>query len=289
MSVMTKPLSLASASLGLFWLLSACGEEPAVAGGNTPAGIGSEEDDAHGEPLSLGSVTVAGRTFAVTLLGEVKPGVECAFELDATAGLQAQDNIYIWLETRGGDQVSPAAKSSTTASPLHFHAMANKDGEPAFRVVVRVRAEGVDERGSLPLDGHGHEHVEGQHHGLPATFKGGDQSGHLELKLHDDKGDLELWLSKDAAGKQPFDLALDAVIEIEFVDKESRKVTLRVRNTDKNEDEDGNANIRNGKTNYFISPSTDAEWRKGKDFSSIVIVRFANCTSEEFVLKPHTH
>ena len=79
------------------------------------------------------------------------------------------------------------------------------------------------------------------------------------------------------------------MIEIEFVDKESRKVTLRVRNTDKNEDEDGNANIRNGKTNYFISPSTDAEWRKGKDFSSIVIVRFASCTSEELVLKPHTH
>ena len=87
-----------------------------------------------------------------------------------------------------------------------------------------------------------------------------------------------------------------SVIEIEFVDVDGRKVTLRPRNTEKNEDEAGKPNIRDGRTNYFIYPSKadeDASWLKGKTFQSIVIIRFATegktWTSEEFVLKPHTH
>ena len=159
-----------------------------------------------------------------------------------------------------------------------------------------LRKTGTDERAGLPLSGHGHEHVEGPHSGVPATFKGGDVSGHLELKLHDDKGDLELWLGLDATMSKQFDLPLAATIEIEFIDVGGRKVTLRPRNQQKNEDEDGNPNVRDGKTNYFIYPTQeneDASWLKGKQFQSILIVRFSRdgstFVSEEFVLKPHVH
>ena len=84
--------------------------------------------------------------------------------------------------------------------------------------------------------------------------------------------------------------------EIDFIDVDDRKITLLPRNTEKTEDENGNPNIRDSGTNYFIYPSQegeDASWLKGKTFQSIVIVRFTNdgkkSSSEEFVLKPHVH
>lgn len=77
---------------------------------------------------------------------------------------------------------------------------------------------------------------------------------------------------------------------------QGRKVTLRPRNQTNNEDEDGNPNVRDGKTNCFIFPSQDGEdasWLMGKESQSIVIVRFSrggqSHVSEEFVLKPHVH
>ena len=75
-----------------------------------------------------------------------------------------------------------------------------------------------------------------------------------------------------------------------------KKVTLRPRNTVKNEDEGGHPNIRNGKTNYFIFPSKsseDASWLKGKGFKALVVVRFQRdgkkFESVDLELKPHTH
>ena len=144
---------------------------------------------------------------------------------------------------------------------------------------------------------HTHAHTHGSHDGVVASFQGGPAtSGHLELKLHDDKGDLELWLGQDDKLKTPFDLPLDATIEVAFTGKDARKVTLRPRNRSQNEDESGQPNIRNGKTNYFIFPSQpgeDASWLKGKEFKSRVVVRFTRdgsvFTTQEFTLAPHTH
>jgi hypothetical protein len=167
------------------------------------------------------------------------------------------------------------------------------------RVVLRLRAEGgIDERASLPLDGHGHEHGATPHDGVVAYFQGpdGKLAGHLELKLHDDKGDLELWIAQDAAISKPFDLPLDAVIRVEFIDVGKRTVDLRVRNAEKNEDEDGAPNVRGARTNYFIFPGetgADAAWLMGATFSSVVRVTFQaegqRYVSEEFMLVPHTH
>ena len=71
---------------------------------------------------------------------------------------------------------------------------------------------------------------------------------------------------------------------------------MRARNADKNEDESGTANARDGKTNYFIFPGTtgqDSSWLRGKEFQSIAIVRFERdgkpYVSDEFVLRPHAH
>jgi hypothetical protein len=155
-------------------------------------------------------------------------------------------------------------------------------------------------------DDHGHAHEGGGHAhdqgagsgGVVARLVGPDgaDAGYVELKLHDDKGDLELWLAKDAKIATPLDLPLDAKITVTFVDKGNRTVELRVRNRDKNEDEDGKANVREGKTNYFIFPGDsgqDASWLKGSSFLATTKVTLQSegkaLTTPAFVLKPHTH
>lgn len=281
-------------------LLAACGDDkpPAAQPPTEQPGTQNTPPD-HGAATDLGTLTVSGRQFGIVRLGDLVPGKEGAFEVHPKGippAELAKLNLYLWLESQDGTQLSAPAKGSQEGDALHFHVTPRAGDAQPFRAVLRLRADGTDERASLPLDGHGHEHVEGPHHGVPASFAGGEVTGHLELKLHDDKGDLELWLAEDAAYARPFDLPLDATIEIEFVDVGERKVTLRPRNDTQNEDEDGAANIRDGKTNYFIFPSRngdDATWLQGEKFQSIVIVRFTRdgqaFASEEFVLKPHVH
>lgn len=279
-------------------LFTGCGDDkkPAPPPAQQP---GAQMPAEHGAAVDLGTLTVAAKQFAIVRLGDLVPGKEGAFEVrpkGMSAAEMAKLNVYLWLESQDGTQLSAPAKGSLEGTALHFHVTPRAGDTKPVRVVLRLRAEGVDERAGLPLDGHGHEHVEGPHHGVPATFTGGAIEGHVELKLHDDKGDLELWLAEDAAYARPFDLPLDSTIEIEFIDVGNRKVTLRPRNLTNNEGEDGKANIRDGTTNYFIFPSKegeDASWLVGKSFQSIVVVRFQRdgqaFASEEFVLKPHAH
>lgn len=145
--------------------------------------------------------------------------------------------------------------------------------------------------------GNAHDHDHTPHHGIIVPFQSGNTpTGFAELKLHDDKGDLELWLTKDQAGKQPYDLPLDSVITVTFPKLDNKTVTLRIRNKDKNEDEDGKGNIRNNATNYFIFPGdtgVDATFLIGKDFATDAVISFsaanAQCATESFELRPHTH
>ena len=135
----------------------------------------------------------------------------------------------------------------------------------------------------------------GPHDGelAPVIDAEGKTVGRVELKLHDDKGDLELWISS-ADGKTPLDLPLGAVIRVDFLDKKTKQVALKVRNSVRNEDEDGMPNIRAGKTNYYIFPGDtgeDATWLMGKSFKAMVRVSFlqgeTNLRSIAFHLSPH--
>ncbi len=150
-------------------------------------------------------------------------------------------------------------------------------------------------------DDHGHAHADHPstpHEGVVAAFKDADgkPAGFLELKLHDDKGDLELWLAADEKIAQPFDASLDTKVQVKFIDKAGKTVELAPRNRNQNEDEDGHPNVRDGKTNYFIFPGEtgqDAAWLMGAEFQSMVTATFAvdgkTYTSQGFLLVPHTH
>ena len=219
--------------------VTACGEDHKSESDHPHPHPGAAEKPAdHGSSTDLGTLTVAGKQFGIVRLGDLVPGKEGAFEVHPK-GIAAAElaglNVYLWVESQDGTQLSAAAKGSPEGDALHFHMTPRKSDKAPFRVILRLRADGTDERAGLPLDGHGHEHHDGPHQGVPASFRGGDVTGHLELKLHDDKGDLELWLGEDAEITRPFDLPLDARAEIEFVDVGGRKVTLRPRNRTRNE------------------------------------------------------
>jgi len=285
-------------------VLSACGDpagplpQPAENKPTPETGKENPADD-HGNETDLGILSLAGNQFKIVLFGKLAAGKEGAFEVQpqgASPDEIAQWNLYLWVEDQAGTQLSAPAKGTVEKSGLHFHVTPRKAETAPVKVVLRLRSGGTDVRAKLPLDGHGHDHVEGPHHGIPARFAGDGGGGHLELKLHDDKGDLELWLYQDETSSKPFDLPIGGMVEVEFVDVDGRKISLRPRNIEKNEDEDGNPNIRSGNTNYFIYPSKDGEdasWLKGKAFQSIVVVHFTSdgneFVSDEFVLKPHVH
>jgi hypothetical protein len=250
----------------------------------------------HGDSLDLGSITILGKDYSITRLGELTPGKEGAFEVASNASLSSL-SAYLWVESKDGSRISAPSKGIPEKDKLHFHVVPKAGSEPE-RIVLRVREAGKDERASLPLDGHGHEHAAAPHDGVVAKLmdEGGKEDGYIELKLHDDKGDLELWIAKDKYIESPMDLSLDSMVNVKFIDHDDKVVGLKVRNITKNEDEDGKGNIRAGKTNYFIYPSQDGQdskWLMGKDFSSIVVVSFSvdgkKYTSEEFALVPHTH
>jgi hypothetical protein len=141
-------------------------------------------------------------------------------------------------------------------------------------------------------------HVHTRHDGVVAPVRGPDGAiaGYVEVKLHDDKGDLEMWIAKDEAMKQDLDVPLATRPAIEFLAPHDRTVELRVRDVRTNEDEAGNPNVRDGRTSYFIFPGdtgADAAWLKGKAFSARVRVSFTadgtRYVSDEFTLVPHVH
>ena len=153
-----------------------------------------------------------------------------------------------------------------------------------------------DHGGSSNLGSHDSAHSGAPHHGiLTPLFNLNNKVGYIELKLHDDKGDLELWLT-DLSNNTPLDIPLDSEIKVKFLDIGGREVLLKVRNKNSNEDEDGKGNIRSGKTNYFIFPGDSgesADFLVGNAFSSNVLVSFVAdgklLRTAAFVLKPHTH
>ena len=105
---------------------------------------------------------------------------------------------------------------------------------------------------------------------------------------------MELWLSANAAG-DPLDVPADTVVRLTFPSHGGKTAQLRVRNEDKNEDEDGAPNMRGGATNYFVFPGdsgADAAWLQGAKWRGVCEVAFeargATYACPPFVLVPHS-
>ena len=118
-----------------------------------------------------------------------------------------------------------------------------------------------------------------------------EQTGTVEIKLHDDAGDLEVWLKTGGYEGDPWRLPTNTMLTLNFPAL-NKSVTLAVRDQDRNEDESGASTIIEGNTNYFVFPGStdeDASWLMGADFAAKVELRFEEATTGSFVLRPHIH
>ncbi|MEC8496259.1 MAG: hypothetical protein VXZ39_15125 [Planctomycetota bacterium] len=124
---------------------------------------------------------------------------------------------------------------------------------------------------------------------FPVFGADGVQVGTAEIKLHDDAGDLEVWLTRGGYGGDPWRLPVGRTLALSFPDLE-RDVTLAVRDAERNEDESGAVTVVDGTTDYFVFPGSsdaDASWLMGADFAAKVELRVEEATTGSFVLRPH--
>ncbi|MEM9420347.1 MAG: cobaltochelatase subunit CobN, partial [Planctomycetota bacterium] len=279
------------------WLFEKDGKSPYELAADTPITVTFESVDGN-EAKNDTTVTLAVRN------------MEQNEDEDGVANMRegGQTNYFIFPGETGADASWLQGKDFKADVLVSFKIGEDRYRTDAFTLIPHTHSDGHG-HGHGDHAAHGHPHHGGHedidvHDGMLATLNAADGQpvGQIELKLHDDKGDLELWLFGQD-GKSPYDLAADTAITVTFKSVESDEakngtsVTLAVRNKQLNEDEDGVANMRDGgQTNYFIFPGdtgADASWLQGKDFEAEVLVSFqkedASYRTDTFSLIPHTH
>jgi len=263
------------------------------------AGHGHSHEHVHGEShakiVALGTVTLGGATFAIDRDGQVEAGAITEFGVELIAGSAVPTTA--WLANPDGTQTADPVVAETHDSHWHFN-VEPLDPIKRSKFVLQVGEEEavVDFcRGAEPTN-----------EGILSVFNcDGVRCGFMELKLHGDAGDLELFLYegfpvsdwKNTSKGTPFDVPKETVITLTFPKHEGKSVTLKVRNEEQNEDEDGNPNMRGGCTNYFIFPGEsdqDPAFLIGETVTSwrgLVTMSFEaggkSYYADPFVLVPH--
>ena len=240
----------------------------------------------HAQVISLGTATLGGGTLMADREGECAAGAATVFGVEALDG--AAPPTEAWVESGHHERLCEPVRAEDHAG-THWHFTISPGGDEAPRYLVVCSDEDHIARfalfpGAAPARG-----------GIlaPLYVAGGDHAGFLELKLHDDLGDLELWLTDLKGG--PLDVPHSAFVALKCASL-GRAVKLGIRNLDSNEDEDGAPNMRDGETNYFIFPTvpgTDASWLKGTEWRAAVEVRIsagdgASLEAKPFILVPHS-
>jgi hypothetical protein len=250
-------------------------------------GHGSGHGHAEGDGIvGLGNLTLAGEKFMIDREGQVTKDKETEFGVERVGPGKAS-GFKAWLEDSKGEKLCDPVEGDGHDDHWHFHCKPSADaasfvlscGDEVSKISVQP--------GAAPASD-----------GILNVLEDADGKlvGFIELKLHDDAGDLELFICKDGAMKEPLDFPPTTSITVTFPTHGNKSVTLAVRNEDQNEDEDGNPTMRDGKTNYFIFPGEsgqDPSWLTGEKFRSTTTVKFTvddkTYIAPPFILVPHSH
>lgn len=260
--------------------------------GHSHEGHGHSHGEGHGEGhdhgggiVSLGNLTVAGEQFMVDREGQVDKGFKTTFGVERVGPGKAK-GFTAWVQDSKGQKICEPVEGESHDDHAHFVVEPTSSDADMFAVSYGDKVSAISlHSGAAPTQG-----------GIMSPLQDGDGQlvGFIELKLHDDAGDLELFICKDGAMTQPLDFPADTTVTVTFATHDNRSVKLNVRNTEENEDEDGNPTMRDGKTNYFIFPGEsdqDPEFLVGSKFRSTTTVTFTSesktYTAPPFVLVPH--
>jgi hypothetical protein len=297
----TRPVLLNSALLSLLSLLAAA---RLFAADGHAHGDDHAHGDAHSVTIELPAAVDAQwaqiNHLAAGLGGHLAAGAHAALASDA-ANLDALlGELLHAIEKLPGDAQKRATgmhANALRATDALIHAAEDGDAAASEKALKQLSGVLTLLKSSFPKEltagNQAPTWTSGPHTGrlAPLQDASGTTVAWAELKLHDDKGDLELWLGTDPRLATPFDLPLATVATVAFP-KLNKSVTLKVRNSQANEDEDAKPNIRDAKTNYFIFPGdtgADASWLMGATFSSEAKITLGELTTPVFKLIPHTH
>ena len=170
MNDLFKILAAASTTVALSISLPGCGESSesksaethSADDGHDHAGDGDDheghdhaegehDDHDHGEMRSLGSVTIAGTTLAVSVSSDIRPSSEVHLDLEVESG-PIPATVRFWIGDEAG---TGALKSKADAHDDHFHGQTESpstmDGASLWIEIESVN--GNRTVGSMPLDG----------------------------------------------------------------------------------------------------------------------------------------
>ncbi|MFM1848928.1 MAG: hypothetical protein RL417_2402 [Pseudomonadota bacterium] len=136
----------------------------------------------------------------------------------------------------------------------------------------------------------------GPHGGVIARCKSEDEKPiYAEIKLHDDKGDIELWLAQSADFKTSLLLPVATRLSLTFREH-PKTIALAVRDEKSNKDEDGVSHLKDGGTDYFVFPGetgADAAWLQGGEFIDEAALSIEGAalgvSCPVITVVPHTH
>ncbi|MEM9283498.1 MAG: hypothetical protein AAGA96_16870 [Verrucomicrobiota bacterium] len=231
---------------------------------------------------------------------------ELAYRAEGLAKIKDREAVMVERTAllEAGWAVSPKTMPENARNPDQVHqllgdltslvnglAQSEISNERLFALV-----EGIHPVVASLIEAAGMPHVhanEGPNDGsLYPVFGGdGEQVGTVEIKLHDDAGDIEVWLTSGGHGGPAWDLPTDSILILTFPHLK-KQVELAVRDSTENRDETGNVTVRDGGTNYFVFPGEtgiDATWLMGKDFAAVAVLDLEAASTGEMILRPHIH
>jgi len=231
---------------------------------------------------------------------------DLAFQADGLARVEELGTVRELLSEllEAGKAVTPASVPSNAADPEQIELILGDlnslvDGlatENLDDVSLENLVLGLHPVIAKLIEAAGMPHIhanEGPNSGFlyPVFDHTGNQTGTIEIKLHDDAGDLEVWLKRGGYEGDAWRLPTTTILTLDFPVLD-RNIILAVRDQDRNEDESGASTIVDGNTNYFVFPGeteSDASWLMGADFAAKVELSFEDTTTGIFVLRPHIH
>merc|ERR1719446_775830 len=173
--------------------------------------------------------------------GQVVKGTQTTFGVERV-GPGKSTGLKAWMQDDKGEKVSDPVEGEGHDDHFHFTVTPKSANATTLALGCGDQVSTISvSPGAFPTQG-----------GIQAVLEDSDGKavGFIELKLHDDAGDLELWICKDGAMTEPLDFPPDTVLTVTCPTHDNKSVQLAVRNTEKNEDEDGNPTMRDGRTNY---------------------------------------
>jgi len=255
-------------------------------------GHGHSHGEGHGEGhdhgggiVSLGNITIGGEKFMIDRENQVDSGFETTFGLEPV-GQGKATGFTAWVQDKNGEVICDPVEGDGHEDHFHFTVIPKAPDAETFALKFGDEVSTISVHpGAAPVQG-----------GVMSVLEDadGEHVGFIELKLHDDAGDLELFLCKDGGMSEPLDFPASTTVTVTFASHDNRSVQLNVRNNDQNEDEDGNPTMRDGNTNYFIFPGEsdqDPSFLVGEKFRSTTTVTFSSenkaYSAPPFILVPH--